>query len=71
MPDPLGLRVIGSFKLPCGCWELNLGLLQEQQINALNHDSTVQLQVSPFFFFFWRQGFSLNLGVKISGLVLH
>lgn len=25
-------RVLNSFKLLCGCWELNLGLLQEQQM---------------------------------------
>jgi hypothetical protein len=29
VPNPLGLE-LDSCELPCGCWELNLGLLEEQ-----------------------------------------
>jgi hypothetical protein len=27
-----GTGVTDSYELPCGCWELNLGLLEEQMV---------------------------------------
>lgn len=32
-----GTGITDSCKLPRGCWELNLGPLEEQQVGGLNH----------------------------------
>lgn len=39
--DGSGTRITGGCELPRGCWELNLGLLQEHQM-ALTTEPTLQ-----------------------------
>jgi hypothetical protein len=42
-------------ELPCGCWELNSGPLEEQATNALNlltPKPSLQPKIHLFFFFF-------------------
>lgn len=35
-----GTRVMGGFRPPCECWELNTGPLQEQVLLTIEHLST-------------------------------
>lgn len=42
MFDPLELQLHGC-QLPCGCWELNLDLLQEQQVLFTTEPTLQQL----------------------------
>ena len=67
MLDPLKLELMDGCELPCGCWEPNLGPLQEQQV-LITAESTLQpqgiqtlevkilLQVYPS----WSRASSLN-----------
>jgi hypothetical protein len=40
-------RVTDSCELPCGCWELNLGLLEEQPVHL-----TIEPSLQPNYTFF-------------------
>ena len=42
-----GTGVINDCELPCGCWELNLGPLEEQQLVLLTTEPSLQ-PVSDF-----------------------
>lgn len=46
----LGTEITDGCESQCGCWELNLDLLQEQPMYALNHVPSLQ-PPSAFFFF--------------------
>ena len=48
--------VTDSCELPCGCWERNLGPLEEQLVGLTIESS---LQAKYTFFFFPRRGFSV------------
>jgi hypothetical protein len=43
-----GTGLIDSFELPCGCWELNTHLLEEQSV-LLTADPSLQPQVCGIF----------------------
>lgn len=45
--NPLELELWMVYGPPCGCWESNLGLLQEQQI-FLTSDPSLQSQFQSF-----------------------
>lgn len=51
--------VIDGFEPPCGCWELNQGPLQQQQVLSKNVGSFLQSQemIAFFFFFFFKNYF--------------
>ena len=38
-----GTGVADNCELPCGCWEANLGPLQEQQVSPVSADPSLQL----------------------------
>jgi len=47
--------VTDGYELPCGCWELNLGPLEEQPV-LLTAEPSLQIShpiFSLFFLFFW------------------
>ena len=52
MPGPLKLELQMVVSHPCGCWESNLGLLQEQQALLTNE---LSLQTHFFLFFFKKE----------------
>ena len=43
-----GTGLTGDCELPCGCWGLNLGLLDEQPV-LLNTDPTLEVEISGFY----------------------
>jgi hypothetical protein len=57
---PPDTGVTYSCELPCWCWELNIGPLEEQPVLLITEPSLQSpLSVFWFFVFFSRQGFSV------------
>ena len=64
-----GTRITDSCELPCGCWDLNIGPLEEQPMFLITEPSLQPCDVFFWSFFIWESVLQrFSKGVFLSGI---